>query len=91
MIFFYFNLVIKIEVFLLNLVFFTNIHFIYYKIFTFVLLIHVSNIIDINMKSKVLKHLKDNAESKLIVKIIDSRSRHLIIKKMSMIFKIPNL
>ena len=48
----------------------------------FVLLIQVSNIIDINMKSKVLKHLKDNAESKLIVKIIDSRMfRHLIIKK----------
>ena len=81
MIFFYFNLVIKIEVFLLNLVFFTYIHFIYYIIFMFVSLIQVSNIIDINLKSKVLKHFKDNAESKLIVKIIDSRSRHLIIKK----------
>ena len=55
------------------------------------LLIQISNIIYKNIKSKVLKTLKDNATSRLIAKIIDSRSTHLIILKMLRMPKIPNL
>ena len=50
----------------------------------------VNNTIDINIESKVLKTLEDDAASKLIAKMIDSRPTHLIIKKIPIIFKISD-
>ena len=52
------------------------------------LLIQVSNTINRNTKSKVLKTLKDDAISKLIAKMIGSMSMH---KKMFRILKIQDL
>ena len=46
-----------------------------------ILLIQVTNTIDRNMESKVLKTLDDDATSRLIAKIISIRPTHLIIQK----------
>ena len=45
------------------------------------LLIQISNIINKNIQSKVLKILEDDTSSRLIAKMIGSNSTHLIIKK----------
>ena len=53
--------------------------------------IHVNNIIDRNIESKVMKISDNEAVFDLIAKMIGLRPTHLIIKKMSKISKITYL
>ena len=53
--------------------------------------IHVNNIIDRNIESKVMKISDNEAVFDLIAKMIGLRLTHLIIKKMSKISKITYL